>query len=256
MVIENIKWREILQKKGKKQFSVAKKDSHYIELVAKVEKKEDTYLAKTTISKLLPKGTFFIDELLRPYHLVGFSEERLFPHYDSEFLGNTCYAEAMGNGYDSRLDDLYEFYVRLLDGKSKKLFDALDELVQETISSSESIKQAALKAKYGNNQSELLNFPWYTLRIFEKLCTEKGFYIKREGTYSEYSLPDEFLKEPKKLNEKDLFKLTFSSYLQKNNYRQKIEESKKKLDEEYQLFVNETFKSLKALGFEEVNNLF
>ncbi|MEK6857075.1 MAG: hypothetical protein AABX39_00630 [Nanoarchaeota archaeon] len=44
--------------------------------------------------------------------------------------------------------------------------------------------------------------------------------------------------------------------LQKNDYSQKIEESKAKLDEEYKLFVDETFKRLNSLGFEEVNNLF
>lgn len=259
MYIENIEWEELLQKEGEKNFSVSKRDTHYIEFIAKVEDAGNTYLAKRFISKLRGNGEVLFDDQFMPFYSIGYFEDKKFDYYSREFITNECHAEAMGNAHDRRLGDIYESLKNHPD--KTKLFSALEDLVKEVSSVSEEIKSATLKAKYGKNQTELLQFPWYALRIFEKLFVKIGFYIKnpkenKNNNYSEYSLPDEFLKKPEELSKKEFFKLLFQSYLLKNNYSEKAEDSKNRLNSEYELFVEEEFDRLKEKGFKKVKRLF
>ncbi|MBI2565031.1 hypothetical protein HYV79_03530 [Candidatus Woesearchaeota archaeon] len=257
MSIEKIVWNELMEKKGKKSYIIRKEYDYLITLSAKVVPNTKTFVSKKTVYQYSNSDDIDFDELGRPFYWLNYGKIR-FPYYSESFLGNTCFAEGMGNAYDGRLEQIYTLLK--LHSCSKIVFEGIHQIVEDVISKSQKIKEATIKAVYGD-QEDLLKYDYSELDIFTGLFVEDyGHFSLSENKkkYLRNSLPEKFSEKPKinEINKHDLFKEVFPSYLIKNDYKKKIKESEKRNEEEYKSYIKKIIQDLEKRGFKLVDRLF
>ncbi len=270
MTIKELHFEELLKLEGEKSFTIKEKDNpRASKIIAKVIRGDYTFVSEKPIYLKWPHPSYEIsfDKEGLPYRVVKYGERSEFKYYDSGFLGNTCFAEAMGNAHERRLKELYE----LLKGtEAKKLYrETLNTILKRVKSKKQKYIDATLKASFSDNQEDLQAFSSEELHIFGALygcgvLNDKvydrnlRFYSKSstEEGYSKYSLPKGFLDKHRRTDNVEFFKIAYPVFLKQKNYRAKVNEAEEKNKEEYRAFFNSNIELLEDRGFKQVTDIF
>ncbi|MBI4919260.1 hypothetical protein HY837_04970 [archaeon] len=270
MSIKEVYFEDLLKQEGEKSYTVKdKNNSRNSKLIAKVVDGDDTYVSERPIYLKWPHPSYAIkfDEEGLPYRAVKYGNRDEFKYYDSGFLGNTCFAEAMGNAHEGRIEELYD----LLNGtEAKKIYrKTLNTIIRRVKSKKQKYIDATLKASFSDNQEELLEFSNEELRIFGALYgyellngkiwnRQLKFYSKSstDQEYSEWSLPKGFLDKPRRTDSAAFFKIAYTIFLRNKGYRKKVEEAEKKNEKEYNDFFKSQVRNLEERGFKQVQDIF
>lgn len=268
--IQKIKLEDLVEKDGLgcKEYvrTELKRYSHDrgVEFVFQARDEKITYVGSVVCEQYEKSRRIKIDSLGLPFYRATLGPIT-FDEYDIGFLGNTCFAEAMGGAYQSRILEILEFFKK----KDHEVYQKFINDIESIIKKAPLIFEAKLQKYFLKNESALKRFSRIEKVIFEYLTCENisSSFLLEGSSLGEFN-PDNYNVKDIRLSsrqhvdfkngstkEEAAFIEWYKDYADQRGYRDLIEKSKNNWLKALQEWTREVESCLQENGFEKMGRL-